>query len=90
MELARAAQLYIGAADKGVAPACKNIANLYELGVGVPKDERKAVEWLTRAAKAGDPSAQVVLGRKLSTGEGVEVDEKKGFAMFSLVCTGVR
>ena len=84
-EMARAAALYIQAADKGVAPACKNVANLYELGIGVPKDEVKALQWLQRAAKAGDPSAQVVLGRKLSMGEGVEKDEKQGFALFERV-----
>ena len=51
----------------------------------MPKDEVKALQWLQRAAKAGDPSAQVVLGRKLSMGEGVEKDEKQGFALFERV-----
>ncbi len=84
-EVARAGKLYIAAADKGVAPACKNVANMYELGLGLPKDLHLSLQWLTRAAKAGDPSAQVVLGRKLSQGDGVEKDEERGFAMFMLV-----
>jgi TPR repeat protein len=58
---------------------------MYELGVGTEKDPRKAVEWLKRAAQAGDPTAQIQLGRKLALGDGVEKDDQKAFAMFNMV-----
>ena len=60
-QVARAFQLFHKAAEANVAPAMKNLSNLYELGVGTTKDAGKALEWLRKAAKSGDPSAQVGL-----------------------------
>jgi uncharacterized protein len=64
-QLARAVALYTAAAEANVTPAMKNLSNFYELGIGTPKDPAAALHWLTRAAKAGDPTAQVKLKVKL-------------------------
>lgn len=61
---------------------------MLEKGLGVKADQQAALLWLQRAAKAGDPNAQLVLGRKISLGEGITADEARGFAMFEKVwCT---
>jgi TPR repeat protein len=58
-QLVRAVALYTAAAEANIIPAMKNLSNFHELGIGTPKDPAKALHWLTRAAKGGDPTAQV-------------------------------
>ncbi len=62
-QLTRAVEMYTLAAEAGVVPALKNLANMYELGIGVEQNDATAVEWLRRSAKAGDPSALVRVPR---------------------------
>lgn len=42
-------------ARAGVARACNNIGACFAEGLGVPRDHRLALKWLTLAAEAGDP-----------------------------------
>ena len=48
-------------AKKGDVQAQFNMALLYHSGAGVPMDEKKAVEWYTKAANGGHPLAQEYL-----------------------------
>ena len=47
----------------------------YEYGIGIPKDEKKAVEWYKKAAEMGDAGAQNNLGNCYRNGIGVTKDE---------------
>jgi TPR repeat protein len=44
-------------ASGGLPAAQLALARLYALGLGLPRDLRKAHEWATRAAAGGDPDA---------------------------------
>ena len=50
-------------ANKGYAAAQYNLGYCYEKGMGVSKDEEKAVEWYTKAANQGDADAQKAIER---------------------------
>lgn len=58
------------------------IALQYMNGEGVAKDEKKGMEFLTKAAEGGNADAQLMLGFYLIKGEGVTQDAAKGFAYF--------
>ena len=47
----------------------------YYKGIGVEKDEKKAVKWFTESALSGNPTAQLYLGLCYDTGTGVEKDQ---------------
>lgn len=79
VQLKRALDLYIRAADKGVAPAAYNVHNIYAYGQGVEPNDDEALRWLRLAAKRGDPVAQVHLARRLQRGEGVPEDPERSF-----------
>lgn len=80
--LRRALALYRSAAEQGVAPACLNVSNMHMLGIGTEVDTELGMQWLVKAAKAGDPIAQVQLATRLSRGEDVGRDEGKAFRLF--------
>mmetsp|Transcript_4809 Transcript_4809/g.20612 ORF Transcript_4809/g.20612 Transcript_4809/m.20612 type:complete len:492 (-) Transcript_4809:119-1594(-) len=80
--LARALTLYRRAAEQGVAPACLNVSNMHMLGIGTEVNTELGMQWLVKAAKAGDPIAQVQLATRLSRGEDVGKDEGKAFRLF--------
>jgi TPR repeat protein len=61
-KLAEAAVWYQKAAQKGFADAQTQLAQLYESGEGVPKDEARAMELYAKAAAQGDDEAQLALG----------------------------
>jgi len=50
---------------------------MYLEGRGVPKDEKKAVEWFQKAAEQGMPKAQFRLGMMYAQGRGVPQDRAK-------------
>lgn len=70
----RAARLYQQAAKSGDPAAQNNVAELYELGRGVPADARQALDWYRKAAEAGFAPAQFNLGRLYASGTGVAKD----------------
>lgn len=66
------------AAEQDDAEEQNRLGMMYFSGVGVPKDESKALEWWTRAAAQGHPKAQYNLGMMYSSGgDGVPKDAAK-------------
>ncbi len=58
---------------------------MYDSGRGVPTDRTAAAYWFLRAARQGDPEAQVQLDYKYAEGSGVPRDILQAFAWISLV-----
>eukprot|EP00698_Gefionella_okellyi_P017685 TRINITY_DN5212_c1_g3_i1.p1 TRINITY_DN5212_c1_g3~~TRINITY_DN5212_c1_g3_i1.p1 ORF type:complete len:213 (+),score=30.77 TRINITY_DN5212_c1_g3_i1:82-639(+) len=52
-----AAQLYRQAAEQGFAPGQYKLGETYELGVGIPKDQKQAEYWMQMAAAQGHEGA---------------------------------
>jgi TPR repeat protein len=71
---AEALDRYGRAAAMSYAPAYGAIGNMYSVGRGVEKDERRAFEWFRNAAGAGDPAGQFALGQIYENGRGVAQD----------------
>lgn len=67
-EMGTAAQLYRRSAVLGFAGAQNNLGDLYETGRGVPKNDKAAIYWYTRAAERGEPTAYLSLALALSEG----------------------
>ena len=66
------------AADQGSAAGEDGVGLLYARGLGVAKDEAKALEWFKKAGYAGDANAQVRLAAMYETGQGgVTKDDKE-------------
>lgn len=66
------------AVERGSVPALSVGAVLLATGNGVRKDEKLAVEWLKKAADAGDRYAQAALGELFMLGWGpLEKDQEK-------------
>ncbi len=61
-----AALLYRQSAVLGFAGAQNNLGDLYETGQGVPKSDKAAIYWFTRAAERGEPTAYLSLASLLS------------------------
>jgi TPR repeat protein/serine/threonine protein kinase len=70
-----AAQLYGKAAERGNAYAQNELGRLYQQGLGVDKDEVKAVEWFRKAADQGLAMAEANLGLMYHSGSGVQKDD---------------
>ena len=62
------------AAEQGNAVAQCNLGICYANGMGVEKDEEKAVDWFFKAAEQGNANAQYNLGVCYHNGQGVEKD----------------
>lgn len=73
-DYAEALKLYRLAADQGDAKAQVNIGEIYNLGLGVPKDAAEAVKWFRLAGEQGNARAQNYLGIMYRDGEGVAQD----------------
>lgn len=67
-----AARAYEELAAQKHPGAQTNLANLYLLGRGVPRDTGRAVRWYHSAAELGSPRAQFNLARMYELGEGVK------------------
>ncbi|MBT5818509.1 MAG: hypothetical protein HOI25_09240, partial [Proteobacteria bacterium] len=72
------------AADQGYAIAQSNLGVMYELGEGVPKDDKAAVEWYRLSAEQGNASGQYNLGLMYEYGRGVPKDEKTALKWYRL------
>ncbi|WJV25553.1 MULTISPECIES: tetratricopeptide repeat protein [Pseudomonas] len=75
-------ELYQEAADKGHHKAMLNLAGLYIRGTGVPKDERRAVDFVEKALRLNSPHAFYLMGVMLQQGIGVKKDEKSALSYF--------
>ena len=72
------------AADQGDAKAQLNLGLRYGTGKGLPKDNKKAAEWLGKAASQGVADAQYYLGAMYAGGKGVLQNDIKAYALLSL------
>ncbi len=61
-------------AEWGDVKARYNLGVMYQLGLGVPKDDQEAIRWYRLAAEQGDASAQFKLGVMYDKGRGVPQD----------------
>ena len=57
-------------ANQGDAEAQTALAEKYQKGEGVPKNDAEAAKWYRKAAEQGNPDAQVNLGLMQANGEG--------------------
>ena len=62
-------------AELGDPKAQYLLSRLYEGGLGVVRDRRKALEWLRSAAEGGAPAAQFNLGNHYNQGDLVPLDQ---------------
>ncbi|MEP5764322.1 MAG: tetratricopeptide repeat protein [Halieaceae bacterium] len=67
----------LAAAKEGHAESQFNVALMYERGIGVGKDESKAVFWYRKSALQGVAGAQFNLGVLYENGRGTKVDFAK-------------
>ncbi|WP_244060851.1 tetratricopeptide repeat protein, partial [Aeromonas caviae] len=65
------------AAEQGNADAQVGLGSMYELGKGVPQDDKQAVTWYHKAAEQGNAEAQFNLGVMYAKGQGVPQDYKQ-------------
>lgn len=73
-DYAEALKWYRRAGDQGFAPAQFNLGLVYELGRGVPVDERQAFKHYLLAAEQGFGAALFNVGNMYATGRGVAQD----------------
>jgi TPR repeat protein len=76
-DLPLAYQEFLAAAKQGHADSQFNVALMYEKGIGVGKDEKKAVVWYGKSALQGNPAAQFNLAVLYENGRGTKVDFAK-------------
>ena len=83
----QAAQLFLAAANGGVAEAQYNVAVMYSEGMGVPKDPAQSVKWYQKAAAQGNANAAFNLGVAYSNGIGVQQDIQEAVRWFRRAAT---
>ena len=69
-----AAEWFLKAADAGSCVAQSNIARYYRYGIGLEKDEKKAIEYYRMSASQDYLPAILALGQLYQYGEGTDVD----------------
>jgi TPR repeat protein len=69
-------------AEQGHVVAQISLGFCYRNGLGVEKDEKRAVSWYQKAAEQGHPVAQYNLGFCYENGQGVRKDEKAAVAWY--------
>ncbi|MDA1275969.1 MAG: tetratricopeptide repeat protein [Verrucomicrobia bacterium] len=84
MDEREAAQWYLKAAEQGYANAQYNLAGMYGLGRGVPRDPQVALEWYQKAAEQGDALARYNLAERYERGKDVSKDLVEAFKWHSL------
>lgn len=70
------------AADLGSAESQYNLAVCLLEGLGTPKDEKQANEWLLKSAQQNYANAQFKLAYSYALGRGIEQDWSKAFSWF--------
>jgi TPR repeat protein len=88
-----ASGFYSRACDAGYAPGCTNLAWLYSLGRGVPRDAQQAMNLFTRAydssrlaCRRGDGSGCMLAGELLLQGRVEPTDDGDALAFFQRAC----
>ncbi|USI88257.1 sel1 repeat family protein (plasmid) [Acinetobacter johnsonii] len=59
---------------------------MYANGRGVHQNDKKAIEWITKAANQGYADAQNLLGIMYKNGDGVSQDYKKAKEWYGKAC----
>ena len=75
------------ACDGGIARACVDLADVYDLGAGVAADAGRASTLLDGACGQGDHEACARLGQRLFDGKGGAVDPARAVALLTADCT---
>ena len=78
---------YKRAAEQGHVEAHLAIANMYQNGIGIPKDQQEVLKWYRLAAeqgKQGDSETQYILGDAYRNGDVVPLDDVKAVKWFQL------
>lgn len=88
-----ASGFYARACDREYAPGCTNLAWLYSLGRGVPRDAQEAMVLFSRAfdqsrvaCRRGDGHGCLMAGELLLQGRVTTTDENEELAMFEAAC----
>ncbi|WP_455206193.1 tetratricopeptide repeat protein [Kaarinaea lacus] len=71
-------------AKQGQAEAQRFLGQMYDKGLGVPRDYNKAISWYKKAAEQKDPAAQYHLGLKYANGHGVAENQKQAYIWFAI------
>jgi TPR repeat protein len=79
-----ALRYWIPLARNGNALAQNNLGVMYQKGLGVAQDFRKAHSWFEKAAAQNLAEANVNLGLLYFDGLGVTQDQQKAFSLFSI------
>jgi uncharacterized protein len=79
---ATAVQEWQPSADRGDPNAEFNLGLMYQLGRGVPQDDKQAAEWYRKAAGQGVAAAQFNLGVLYANGQGVEANPQEAIQWF--------
>ncbi|KAG0257729.1 hypothetical protein DFQ27_004956 [Actinomortierella ambigua] len=70
------------AAEKGDAQSQVAIGNRYRHAQGIPRDDKKALAWFSRAAEQGDAEGQFMVGHMYFCGFGVKKNDKLSVEWF--------
>lgn len=77
------------AARSGNADAEELIGVMYAMGLGVPKDDRRAFEWYLRSSMKGHPGAQSGIGWYYEVGRGLPaIDLVRAYMWYTLSAIG--
>jgi len=79
-----AIRIWLPLAEKENAPAQSGLGFIYQRGLGVEVDHRKAAYWLRKAAEHGQPEGQMLLGSLYFYGQGVPQSYIQAFAWCDL------
>lgn len=77
-------------AEEGDPAAQCNLAGMYESGLGVQQNDRKAGYWYTRAAEQGYATAQFALGIKLRHGFGIPRDDVRALMWYRIAADSMQ
>lgn len=72
-----AAYWFERAGSQGNPVAEKMLGDLYEQGLGVPKNLTLSADWRSKSAKRGNTDAQLALGKMYLSGSGVEKNQEQ-------------
>jgi TPR repeat protein len=76
-DYATALRLLQPLAEQGNVTAQIVLGSMYDAGIGVIKDDRKALQWYRLAAEQGNADAQFNLGDMYANGQGVTQDDRE-------------
>jgi uncharacterized protein len=85
-DVALAMQRYQRGCELKDAIGCGNVGELFEYGIGVPADAKKAYEFYTKGCELGSPSSCGRSARSLARGHGVNRDTSKAEDLYRQAC----